>query len=104
MKRGDLIAAAAVLSAAAAVFLITGIFSKKAETVTVSQNNSAVYSGSIKTDKRIELSGNTVVIKDGFAYMEEANCKNQICVRHKKISRSGESIVCLPNQVIIEIE
>ena len=44
-----------------------------------------------------------LIIKDGEAYMQEADCPNQICVHHSPISHKGESIVCLPNRVIIEI-
>lgn len=44
-----------------------------------------------------------LIIKEGEAYMQEADCPNQICVHHSPISHKGESIVCLPNRVIIEI-
>lgn len=48
--------------------------------------------------------GNCIlVIKDGKAYMLEADCPNQICVHHSAISHKGETIVCLPNRIIIEI-
>ena len=44
-----------------------------------------------------------LIIKDGEVYMQEADCPNQICVHHSPISHKGETIVCLPNRVIIEI-
>ena len=44
-----------------------------------------------------------LVIKDGQAYMQEADCPNQICVHHSAISHKGETIVCLPNRIIIEV-
>ncbi len=44
-----------------------------------------------------------LIIKDGEAYMQEADCPNQICVHHSPVSHKGETIVCLPNRVIIEI-
>ena len=47
---------------------------------------------------------NTVVIQGGKVSVTEATCKNQVCVKHKDISRSGESIVCLPNKLIVRIE
>lgn len=47
---------------------------------------------------------NIVVIKDGKVSVTEASCKNQVCVRHGEISRSGESIVCLPNRLVVRIE
>lgn len=47
---------------------------------------------------------NTVVIEDGYVYMKNANCKDQICVNHKPISKHGEMIICLPNGVFVEVE
>lgn len=46
---------------------------------------------------------NVVQIKDGFVDMLEADCPDQLCDVHKPISESGESIVCLPNKVVLEI-
>lgn len=47
---------------------------------------------------------NVIVIKDGEVYMETANCPDQICVQHRHIRYSGESIVCLPHRLVVEIE
>ena len=55
----------------------------------------------IKKDGHIK---NVVKIKDGYAYMKEADCPDKLCVHMKKISQVNETIVCLPNQVILTIE
>ena len=47
---------------------------------------------------------NTVCIADGKVSVTEASCKNQVCVHHGEISRSGESIVCLPNRLVVRID
>jgi len=47
---------------------------------------------------------NMVVINGGAVAVVEASCKNQVCVKHGAISRSGESIVCLPNRLVVRIE
>ncbi len=47
---------------------------------------------------------NVVVISGGSVSVTEASCKNQVCVKHGSISRSGESIVCLPNRMVVRIE
>ena len=47
---------------------------------------------------------NILVIKDGEAYIREADCPDKICVKHRRISYSGETIVCLPNGVSVKIE
>lgn len=46
---------------------------------------------------------NTVLIKDGKVKMKYSDCNNQNCVHQGEISRTNESIVCLPNRVSIEI-
>ena len=47
---------------------------------------------------------NVVVISGGAVAVAEASCKNQVCVKHGAISRTGESIVCLPNRLVVRIE
>ncbi|MBQ6026404.1 MAG: NusG domain II-containing protein [Lachnospiraceae bacterium] len=60
-----------------------------------------------KNIQRIEIPGKVgkciLVISDGKADMESADCPNQICVHHSAISHTGETIVCLPNRVVIEV-
>ena len=46
---------------------------------------------------------NILVIEDGYAYVTEADCRDKICVNHKKISNVGEAIICLPHKLVIEI-
>lgn len=45
----------------------------------------------------------TVCIKDGAASVTEADCPDKLCVDHSPISRSGESIVCLPARITVTI-
>lgn len=103
LKKGDIIIIISV--ALALVISIAGliIFSKQGSTVTIKQNNEIVYSESIGKDNTVTLDGNTVIIEDGFVYMLNASCKNQVCVNTGKISKKGESIICLPNKVTVEI-
>ena len=102
MKKWDFIVVGLLIAVAAVGFVLIRLFSAPSVTVTISQNNKIVYEGKIDEDKEICLQNNTVIIQNGEVFMESSNCKNQICVKHKKISRSGESIICLPNKVIIE--
>ena len=44
------------------------------------------------------------MIEDGSVRMEWADCPDQLCVQHRGISRDGESIICLPNQIVISVE
>lgn len=46
---------------------------------------------------------NLLIIKDGKADVTEADCPDQICVNQKAIAKEHETIVCLPNKVVVEI-
>ena len=46
---------------------------------------------------------NLISVTDGMVVVEAADCKDQICVRHKPISSKGESIICLPHRLVVEI-
>ena len=74
--------------------------------VSVDGKESAVYSLSDTVDTKIDgYQGgfNHLVIRDGKAVFTEADCPEQICVHHKEISKSGESIICMPHNVVISI-
>ena len=47
---------------------------------------------------------NYITIKDGTVSMAYSTCKNQVCVNAGAISETKDSIVCLPNKVMIEIQ
>ena len=46
---------------------------------------------------------NKLVIRDGAVYVEDANCRDLICVRHGSISKVNETITCLPHKLVIQI-
>lgn len=46
---------------------------------------------------------NHLVIKNGEAYISSADCKTLVCVKSGAIKNVGETIVCLPHNLIIEI-
>ena len=45
----------------------------------------------------------TVTAEDGGLRVSEADCPTQDCVHTGAISRSGQSIVCLPARIIIQL-
>lgn len=46
---------------------------------------------------------NLLVIEDGEADMTEADCPDKLCVHQKAISKNNETIVCLPNKVVVQV-
>lgn len=63
---------------------------------------------SIEKEGRYSIEGvngghNELVVQAGEAWIEEASCPDGLCVHMGKISQKGQSIVCLPNQVVVEM-
>lgn len=46
---------------------------------------------------------NTVQVEPGRICIREASCPDQVCVHQGWISDSSKPIVCLPNQVMVQI-
>ncbi len=61
------------------------------------------YAGSYEKTYRYDGYENIVRIEEGDVYMAEANCPSQQCVHQGKISKVGQSIVCLPSRLVITI-
>lgn len=47
---------------------------------------------------------NIVVVENGRAYMSTADCPDKYCVHKGEIYRVGQSIICLPHKLVIEIK
>ena len=67
----------------------------------------ASYPLSKDTTVTLEAPGgtyNVLVISDGMADVTDAGCPDKLCVYMHAIRYDGESIVCLPNRTVIQIE
>lgn len=112
MKKNDRLLIGAVLLIA--LLMMAGMRITKIQTpkggIAVVTVDGTVY-GQYPLDKETEEkivkpdgSYNVLVIRDGKADVTDASCPDKICVDQKAADRNGESIVCLPNKVVIAIE
>jgi len=62
---------------------------------------------SLFQDKKISLVGkggeSMIEIKNGQARFKSAPCKNQYCVQQGWIRFTGQILICIPNEISIEI-
>ncbi len=82
---------------------------KKGEYVVITVDGELYGRYSLSQSQEIDIvadgiTKNLCVIKDGKADMVEADCPDKLCVHQRAVSKGGESIVCLPNRVVIAIE
>ena len=47
---------------------------------------------------------NLLMISNGEAFVTDADCPDGLCIRQRAISRNGESIICLPHKLVIQVE
>ena len=102
LKKNDLILVLLVF-AAAGIFFSGHLFtSQKSAGVVEIQIDGTL---DLQKERAFKINGgtNTVQIENGKVKMAAANCPDQICVHQKAISRNGESIICLPNKIVLKI-
>ena len=83
------------------------------------KNNYAIIQVDGKIHKKIDLSKvkksekvnlnlpngkNTLLVENNSIEMKSANCNDALCVKQGNISKVGQTIICLPHKLIIEIK
>ncbi len=108
-RRNDIVFILALVIICASVGLSFLFLREVGDSVTVTIDGSDYGTYALSNDVTVEIKNtdgavtNILIIKDGKAHVEYASCPDGICVAHKPILREGESIVCLPNRVVITV-
>lgn len=107
MKKKDFLIAAVVLLLAgvlALVFHFAG--GEPAGTVQVKVDGKAIGTYSLVEEQTVPIDTkyghNELTIKGGEAFMTESDCPDHYCEEQGHISKTGETIVCLPHRVVVE--
>ena len=108
--RNDIILVLVLLTIAAAVLGLFLLFAEPGSHVIVTIDGKEYGRYPLSRDVEIAIVSpidesytNVLVIKDGRARVERANCPDGICARHRSVRLSGESIVCLPHRLAITV-
>ncbi len=108
-RRNDVILIGGLLVLCAVAFLVVAVHSHRGETVVVTVDGDVLGEYPLREDASIPINAtdghveNLVVIKDGVVHMEEADCPDGLCIHQGNISKTNESIVCLPHRVVVTI-
>lgn len=107
VRKADIILFVILISFGIASSVWLSMTSHSGEKAIVKVDGKMYGAYSLSEDKTIAVKQgnklNVIKIKHGSVTMSEASCDNQVCVKHKSISRTGESIICLPNKVVVSI-
>ncbi len=105
--RNDLILIGVLLIGALVIFLLFKGSLKSGNKAVITVNGEKVSVLKLNEERnetiKTENGVNTVKIKDGKASVEDADCPDKICVNHRPISKVGETIICLPHKLVVEI-
>ena len=110
LSKADIIILTIVLLTAVAGVFLMNTFTHDGFVVKISQKGEVVKELFLEEDEKQEFvvkgengEKNVVVIEKGLAFIESANCEDKLCVKKGGIENVGESIVCLPNDVVVEV-
>ena len=108
-RRNEIILIVVVLLLAVGYFAYTKLKpEKKGAEVVVSVFGEEYARFPLNEDREFVISylknSNVLVIENGYAYIREASCPDGLCVHQGKINKDGQLLVCLPNQVVVQIE
>lgn len=105
IKKADIILFFSLIILSAAIFCSFFIFNQnEGNTLIITVNNEEYARLPLNKNTEIVLDGNTVTIKDGFAFVRDADCPDKVCIHTGKINKIGQTVVCLPNSLILEVE
>lgn len=105
MNKNDFVLIIIILS----VVIVLMFFIKKenGSIATVYYDNNKVLDINLNKDDEYDIEGHNgnihIVVKDSYISVTDEISPRHIC-RNKKIHNIGESIICLPNKVVIKID
>lgn len=109
VTKADVILIGLLLLAGVVSLLVVRVFVQKGGTTVQILSDGELYGTyELKQDQRVPIRKNgkvinTLEIAQQKAKMIQADCPDQLCVHQKAISRQGETIVCLPHKIVVQI-
>ena len=106
-RKNDIILAVLVVAFAALLWLGIRLTQSEGAYVVVTVDGEVFGQYPLDTDTEVRIGDedayNLLVIEDGQAQFTQASCPDKLCVNQGKISFDGQSIICLPNKVVVAV-
>ena len=108
IKKADIILFICLILIGGALSYLAFSGSSTGDLVVVKVNGEIYGKYSLSKDRTITVNRdghmNKITIKGGKVQVSKSSCKNQICVKQGSTSTTHQSIVCIPNRVVVSIE
>jgi hypothetical protein len=108
IRKADILLIGSIIAFGCILALVILLTQHKGNIVQVRLDGTIIENFQMIDNLTYEINGvnggtNLLIIQDGEAWIEEANCPDGLCKNMGKISQVGQSIICLPNKVVVEI-
>ena len=108
IKKADIILVIALLLLAVFSYFFIELFVKKdGAMVEITVDGQILGEYALDEDRTISVypdDSAIVIIDEGSVYMFHSDCPDKICVDTGRISKTGETIVCLPKKIVVEVK
>ena len=110
MKKKDIIIIVLALFAALALWLVSQLaLGTEASSVVVLQDGVEVLRKPLVVSNTYEIgqedgSLNVIRVENGVVWMQEANCRDGLCIRQGKMKNGAKTIVCLPHKLVVKMD
>ncbi len=107
--KNDFILIGVLLAASLIAFVVIQYLIKKpGDKVVIKVDGKVVKELSLSEDTKFTVQGyqggyNEIIIEYGYVKVNSADCPDELCVHTGTIDKSGETIVCLPHRVVVEV-
>lgn len=110
MKKRDIIIIAAALVLALALYAVSQLaLGTEAAQVVVTVGGEEVLRRPLAVSDTYEIAQedgdvNVIRVENGAVYMQEANCRDGLCIRQGKMRNAAKTIVCLPHELVVRLD
>lgn len=109
MRKNDFIVIFFILAVALTCMFILSMNNDSKTCVKIYVDNELVATLPLNEDFEFDIEGingshNLLVVENGKVYMKEADCPDKICIQTGIVTELTQTIVCLPNRVVVTIE
>ncbi|MBR5224802.1 MAG: NusG domain II-containing protein [Clostridia bacterium] len=110
MKKKDIILIAAALVLALALYAVSQMtLGTQAAQVVVTVGGEEVLRRPLAVSDTYEIAMengdvNVIRVENGAVFMQEANCRDGLCIRQGKMKNAAKTIVCLPHELVVRLD
>ena len=109
MKKKDILIIALALGVAGLLYAASQISGgAEATTIVVTVDGQEVLRRPLALEDSYEIrqddgSLNVIAVEEGAVYMQEANCRDGLCIAQGKMRNAAKTIVCLPHKLVVSL-